>query len=139
MARRFKDLTISIANLEKDGEDQHEFITALLCIGSIIDDVDRNEITRYIKNEPEVGSINLIRQLFTSNNMPVHEKSISMLRELQRIRSHIPPVHMGEADTIDSLNALGIRYPIENLRKALTICLTEFLGALRELTRILVP
>lgn len=134
-AMTYKDLTLSVSKLEEDEQNQHEFIIALLCIGAIIDDVKYDEINKRVKGTPEKGSINLICQLLTCNHLPINEKSITVLRNLRRIRSRMPPTHMGEADTIDSLHTLGIDYPIKDFRKAIGIGLKEFLGAIREMTK----
>ena len=120
-SKTLNDPRSDLDRIDKDIRDENTFILILLKIGTLIDDIYYDEIRKSIKVD-QTGSINLIKELFDSNNIKYPESAIKDLRKLHGLRNTKHPIHQGEAKAISILEEFGVEYPTFDWAKATEIC-----------------
>lgn len=115
-----------IKDLRNIGDSEDAFVTTILRIASIIDQVYYQDIQSQLREKLSQGSINLLSALLKEKNVDYDQKDLQTLRKLQSLRSTKQPVHSGEHKAITILGSLGIEYPF-NWEKAGKICLEHLI------------
>jgi len=133
-----RELRLSIRNLNNDSKNKATFVTCLLSIATILGEVNIKEIQKHVTTS-ENKSIKIIEELFNTKGVTYNELDFTMLRNVIRLRSTIPPVHSGtETEFSQALRFVGIEYPIVDWAEAADTCLKQLLNALIGLERSLV-
>jgi hypothetical protein len=124
--------TNDLDRIDKDIRDENIFIVILLKIGTLIDDIYYDEIRKFIKVD-QTRSINLIKELFDSNNINYSESTIKDSRKLHHLMNTKHPIHQSEVKAISIFEEFGIEYPTFDWAKATEICLTKFYKSLNQM------
>jgi hypothetical protein len=109
-AKLYSDLRRSINYLNKDSRNKDAFVSCVLSTVLILGDVYASEIRKKISNK-EDKSIKLIQELFNSEKIKYEEQDFNRLKKLVKLRSATPPVHVGEVESIEIFESIGIKYP----------------------------
>lgn len=125
----FKNDGMTLRRLQGITRNESEFVVRLATIGSLLNDINTDEIKKRITKSDVIGSLNLIEALFTERNIDYDKNAIKSLRQLYSLRSKKEPIHSGEHEAVQILRTIGISYPV-NWTEAGQVCLQLLTSAL---------
>lgn len=137
-AKILKDLRNDMELLKADSRDRNAFVLIVACVASIIDQVEVDDMLKYIKKtSADKRSVNLTEQLFEANDIKYDNILFEKLRRIRSLRNKIQPIHPADHEALEIFQYLDIDPEDNDWGKAAEIYISGFIDCLDMIKRAL--